>query len=396
MADRQMLSTDDLKDRLLSQLDLLVHHFAPPAPGSYHRGPKFFTLNPGRADRSVGSFCITMSGPNAGRWRDYATGEQGDVIDLIGLHLGLTEPAAKFRAAREWLGLDTEDPATRRAREELAARKRAERERQAAADADRADKMRKAAVGLWLSGQERILDTPVDHYLRGRGIDLRQLPHIPGAIRFHPECRYYHEVEEVDETTGEVTRRRLWRPMPAMVCAIARGRQIIDCHRTYLARDDQGRWTKAPVPDAKKVFGDYTGGAIRLSGEAGPRGGHLRLAKAPQGSRVFVAEGIENALSLMMLRHLAGQPPAFVVAAGMLHNLGRVELPAAITSVVLAADSDQGAQAQEGLQKAVAAHARAGRTVAVWRSQVPGEDLNDALKRALAEQAAAAETEGAV
>jgi hypothetical protein len=384
----QTLSTDELKSRLLARIDEIVHRLAPPAKGSHTKGDRYFTLNPGRADRTVGSFYITMSGPYAGQWRDFAVpGREGrgDIIDLIGLSLSITSVPEKFKVAREILGLDTEDPAARRRREEHAARMKAEREKRKAALAEEQKKTRKLAAAIWLSGQADIRATPVDHYLLGRGIDLARLSHLPGAIRFHPACRYYYEHETIDPDTGEVLTQKRWRPMPAMLTAFAMGKEIIDCHRTYLEQVD-GRWVKARVDDAKKVFGDYTGGSARLSGELGPRGGHLTLRQAPQGARVFITEGIENALSLAMLRALRGLPPAYIIAAGMIWNMGRVELPAEIASVTLAADNDQGEQARAALAEAVELHSAKGREVRVWRSDVPGEDLNDALQRALSEE----------
>jgi len=387
---RQQVSIDEIKDRLLAQLDHVVSIYAPAANGSHTTHGRFFTLNPGRADRSVGSFCITMGGAKAGRWNDYATGEHGDVLDLIGLSCSV-DGAGAIKEARAFLGLDTESPEVKRQREQAAAaakRRRAEQEKkQAEADL----KKRKRAAALWLSGLADIRGTPVDHYLRARGIDLAQLGHVPGAIRYHAECRNYFEVEETDQTTGEVRQRLTWKPYPAMLTAIARGPDIIDCHRTYLAFDDRaGQWIKAPdMPKAKKVFTDYTGGSIRLCGALGPRGGRLKLGQAPEGARVFVAEGIENALSLMMLRQLRGLPPAFVVAAGAIWNMAEVELPATVREVTLCADNDTGAQAQAQLQKAIDFHAGKGRSVRVWRSSIPGEDLNDALRRVLSERGAA-------
>ena len=388
-----LISIAEIKDRLLARLDLVVAHYAPPANGSYQKGALYFTLNPGRADRTVGSFCIHMAGGKAGQWVDYAvsgTEGHGDVIDLIGLSLGLSDPTAKIKAAREWLGLDTEDPATRRSRDQHAAQLRAERERRAVVDEQARAKNRDRAYALWLSGQEAIIGTPVDAYLKGRGIDLSILSHPARAVRFHPECRYYFDTELVNDTTGEVTKGKAWRPMPAMLTAIARGPKIIDCHRIYLARRADGSWGKADLPDGKKVFTDYTGGCARLSGEAGPRGGHLRLAQAPQGARVYIAEGIENALSLVALRALSGKPPAFVVAAGSIWNMAHVELPAQIGEVVLLADNDQHDQARDGLRRAQKAHQDKGRTVRTWASPIAGEDINDALKRALQDQKGAA------
>ena len=387
---RQQVSIDEIKDRLLAQLDAVISAYAPAANGSHTTHGRFFTLNPGRADNSVGSFCITVSGAKAGRWNDYATGKKGDVLDLIGLSCG-TNASGAIREARAYLGLDTESPELKRQRDQAAAEAKRRRAAQEKKHAEDAAKKIKRAYALWLSGAETIIGTPVDHYLRARGIVLADLPRLPGAIRYHAECRYYFEGDVVDQSTGEVRQALQWRPYPAMLTAIARGPHIIDCHRTYLAFDDQtGLWIKAPdMPKAKKVFTDYTGGSIRLSGELGPRGGHLKLSQAPEGARVFVAEGIENALSLMMLRQLRGQPPAFVVAAGAIWNMAEVELPATVREVTLCADNDSGPQAQAQLQKAVEFHAKQGRRVRVWRSDTPGEDLNDALRRALNEKGAA-------
>lgn len=380
---RQQVSIEEIKDALLAQLDHVVHHYAPPASGSFTKHGKYFTLNPGRADRSVGSFCVTMSGPKAGRWMDFATKEHGDILDLIRLQLGC-DAAGAIKEARAFLGLDTESPELKRKREIAAARAKADRARAEARAKQAAEKARETARAIWLSGQEVILDTPVDHYLRGRGIDLRAFRHPPRAIRFHPACRYYFDAELVDDTTGEIRTVSQWRAMPAMVTAIAKGGAgIIDCHRTYLAQDPKRGWVKADLPDAKKVLTDYTGGAIRLCGPNGPRGGQTKLAKAPPGSRVVVTEGIENALSYMAIRAMTGRDPAFVVAAGSIWNMANIELPDTVTEVVLAADNDTNDQARAQLAAAVGFHKSRGRAVRVWRSKVPGNDLNDELQRVL-------------
>ncbi|WP_112312510.1 DUF7146 domain-containing protein [Pseudogemmobacter bohemicus] len=396
---RQQVSIETIKDRLLAQIDSVVSRYAPEAPGAFHKGSLYFTLNPGRVDNNVGSFCIHMSGPDAGRWVDFACAPAGsgrgkyltgDLIDLIGMSLGLTHARDALAEARRFLGLETEDPATRRQREEHAARLKREREAQVVDRAAQLLKKQKKAEALWLSGQRELRGSPVDLYLKGRGIDLSLLGHAPGAIRYHPECFYVPDVREehVDPDSGEVSFRRVKGKavrMPAMLTAIALKGRIIDCHRTYLALGERG-WVKADLPDAKKVFSDYTGGSIRLCNGLGPRGGRgAALSQCPPGTRVFIAEGIENGLSGVMLRHLAGLDPERVIAAGSIWNLGEVELPANVSEVILAADNDQGAQAQAQLAEAVAKHKRAGRVVRVWKSRIPGEDLNDALRRVLKE-----------
>lgn len=381
---RQAVSIEDIKDRLLAQLDGVLDRYAPPAAGAYRKGKLYFTLNPGRADRRVGSFCVTLTGPDAGRWVDFATHPRGgDILDLIGLSLSL-EPVDAIREARAFLGLDTESPELRRAREAAAAKARARREADELAEKARIIKRQKAAQGLWLSAQERIAGTPVEAYLRGRGIDLARLGWQPRAIRYHPECLYFREEEVVDPESGEITTRRL-PPLkvPAMVTAIVRGSTHVGTHRTYLGIDPAtGRWAKARLPDAKKVLGDMMGGSIRLGNGTGPRGGRgPSLSQCPPGTRVYVAEGIETALSALMLR-----PGVRMLAAVSLANMGEIDLPEAVTEVVLIPDGDEGAQAQEAFARAVARHAERGRLVRVL-PPVAGQDFNDRLQAALAAEA---------
>jgi hypothetical protein len=377
---RDPISGDQIKAMLVDRIDAVVARYAPPAPGSHTTRGKYFTMNPGRADRSVGSFVIRMDGPSAGRWNDYATGQRGDLVDLIGLCLGLSVKDA-FAEARAFLGLTNLSPEDRARQAEAAAQAAAQaaarrRQQEAQRAADRA-RHRKWAEGLWMSAQERIAGTPVEAYLRARGIDLAALGRQPRALRYHPACTLVQEM--VDGETGEV--REVRSQVPAMVAGIVNGRgEIIGAHRTYLRRSD-GIWRKEDGPAAKKVLGEVKGGCIRLSSGTGARGGKAPgLNSAPPGSEVVIAEGIETALSALILR-----PGIRVVAAVSLGNMAEVELPGTIARVVLVSDGDSHPQAAAAFDRAVAAHAAKGRTVRVWRSPVAGEDLNDALRRALRE-----------
>lgn len=391
----QLIPTEDLKDLLCEKLDEILGRFFDQT-GAYTKGNRRFLLNSPRGDRHVGSFCVTLSGPDRGRWADFAMSPlrgsrspyaTGDIFDLLAMGAHTANPAGTFKLAREIVGLQTEDPASAREREKRRLQREAEAEKARQAKAEQRKKRTQIAQGIWLSAQANVIGTPVDAYLKGRGIDLATLPHMPHAIRFHPECRYYFEAEVMDQATGEMVRQKTWRPMPAMVTALHGRSGIMDCHRTYLEQVD-GAWIKARLPegDTKKVLSDYSGASARLCGQLGPRGGHLRLAEAPEGSTVYIAEGIENALSLIALRALTGRDPAFVIAAGAVFNFARVDLPPTVARVVLAADNDAGDQARAQLQLAIEAHAAQGRTVQVWRSELPGEDLNDRLRRALKEQ----------
>lgn len=371
MTDRHTHSIEEIKDMLLAQVDAVAHHYAPEASGSYHDKGLYFTLNPGRADRSVGSFVIRLTGPRAGTWNDYATGEFGDLIDLIRLSLGCNMGDA-LREARAFLGLNVADPALTRQREKAAAEAKA---RRAEAERRQKDMRRRAAeqaLAIWLSAQERIRGTPVERYLAdARGIDLAQLGRQPRAIRYLKDCYYKH----TDPKTGEVIEARL----PAMVTLVSdRHGRGIALHRTYLQLQ-RGAWSKAELPVSKKVLGDYSGAAIHLWRGIGPRGGKPpSLWKAPPGTRVFIAEGIEDGLSAAMIL-----PEARILSALSLSNLGRVELPPSVDHVTLIADQDENDQARAQLQRAVWLHQKAGRKVTLWQNRRGGKDLNDALRSEL-------------
>lgn len=364
-----MHSIEQIKNRLLDRLADVIDHYAPRAEGSYTAFGRHHTLNPGRADRHVGSFYIHLNGDRAGQWRDHATGGFGDVLDLIGLSLNLTDAKEQLREARRFLGISNETPEQRRDRE---ARAEKGRQRRIQAEKDRrTDEKRKAGAAqrLWLGAQPRIQGTPVEFYLRAtRGIDLGALNRQPGALRYMPECWY----QDIDEETGEVIEGR-W---PAMLAAIVNASgEFVAVHRTWLAPNSAGCWDKAPVPKPKKVLGNYYRSAINLWRGIGPRGGKpASLPKCPPDSRVFIAEGVEDALSTILLL-----PEQRVIAAISLSNLGAVDLPDNVSQVTLVADRDEGPAAQDALQRAITQHQNKGRSVRVFENTWGGKDLNDAL-----------------
>lgn len=374
---RQSFTLDQIKDMLLGQIDSVVDHFAPPVAGSYTDKGLYYTLNPGRGDRRVGSFVITMTGAKAGKWTDYATGSHGDILDLCGLAIngdGRTDVATSLREARAFLGLDTSDPAAARRREERAAQSRAQRAEATKQDRDRRERRRAAAHRLWLSGAAELSGTPVDLYLRARGIPLDRLPRAPRVLRSVARCRYEH----TDRETGEVFEGEY--PVMAAAVTDATGR-FQGIHRTYLHCHD-GKWTKAPLPAAKKVLGNAWEHGINVWAGIGPRGGKpASLPQCAPGSHVYLTEGIEDALSVALLL-----PAERVVAAISLGNLRAIRLPANVAGVTIVADLDEGAQQRDLLDRAIEAHRASGRIVRLWQNGHGGKDLNDALRAALSRQ----------
>lgn len=373
MTTRQTYSLEQIKERLLEQVGNVVEHYAPRVQSSHtDTKGRYFTLNPGRADRSVGSFYVQMHGAKAGHWTDLATGEFGDILDLIALNLRCDLKDA-LREARTYLGLQTESPEDRARRDKAAQKAKADRQAAEQRDRENAARRVKQAQAIFLSAQENLRGTPVEYYLRDqRAIDLAKLGRQPRALRYLKDCRYY----DVDPETGEV----IEGCFPAMVAAVSdfRGRMVA-VHRTWLAIGPDGRWDKAPVPKPKKVLGNFAGAAINIWRGTGPRGGKpASLPQCPPDTHVMMSEGIEDALSTVVLL-----PDARVIAGISLGNLGQVVLPANVSTLTLVADLDEGGAAQAALQRAIAAHQKAGRTVRLFQNQWGGKDLNDALRDAL-------------
>ena len=55
-------------------------------PGAHWKGNEFWTLNPNRPDKHIGSFHIS----DIGQWFDHAIEQGGDLIEIISKRDGLT------------------------------------------------------------------------------------------------------------------------------------------------------------------------------------------------------------------------------------------------------------------------------------------------------------------
>lgn len=331
------------------------------APGGRVDAGKYWALCPWRGDRRVGSFYVNLAGPYAGKWHDHATGEHGDLLDLIQLAAGLDRRGA-FDEARRFLGLDGETPAQvairARARDKAREARKAEDIQAARARARRVA----AAWDIWGQGGP-IHGTATEAYLAGRGITLGRLGRAPLAIRHHGALPW----READRETGEITEG----VAPAMIAAIygpaAAGRvpAFFGVHRTWLAREGDA-WRKAKLESPKKVLGSMRGGFVRLW--AG-RGAH---------PPVYLTEGLEDGLSAAVLR-----PSAMVLMAISLGNIAAMELPPALRRLTIVRDNDANAQARAAIDKAVERFRAQGRKVGIWANHHGGKDLNDALMSAL-------------
>jgi hypothetical protein len=161
-----------------------------------------------------------------------------------------------------------------------------------------------------------------------------------------------------------------------MVAAVVDGQgRHIATHRTFL----DGRGGKAPLDTVKLTLGSPMGGHVPLW-----KGRHdCTLRALPEGVPVWISEGIEDGLSVALLK-----PAERVISAVSLANLGRVELPETVREVVLIGQNDPETlpdgrphPARLAFAAAVQQHAEAGRVV---RRAVPPagiKDFNDWLRQ---------------
>ncbi|WP_022730087.1 DUF7146 domain-containing protein [Thalassospira lucentensis] len=233
--------------------------------------------NPGR------SLFVRISGRRAGKWCDAATGEYGDLIDLIMLNRGLALRDA-LAEARHFLRMPRlpEPPVT-----------------YSHENPDVYDPV--AAARRLFAASVPITGTLVERYLDSRGIHLMQ-DHT--ALRFHPKCSYRNE-----------TGFEVW---PAMIAAVTGLDGVITgIHRTWLDPQTCG---KAPVAQPRRALGQLLGHAVRFG---------------QVGDIAIAAEGLETALTLKLLF-----PNLPVLAALSAAHLGALILPDSLQRLYVARDND--------------------------------------------------------
>jgi putative DNA primase/helicase len=182
--------------------------------------------------------------------------------------------------------------------------------------------------------------TPVEDYLRGRGITLP----IPSALRY----------------LSQAPHRCGWY-FPAMVAlVVAFDGEPTGVHFTYIKRDGAGKY---PFPDP----------SLQRECRGAMRGSSVHLAPYVSGQELGVAEGIETALSCMQLFDL---PTWAALSTSGFHTL---ELPPEIRKVVIAVDNDLNGAGQAAALSLYTRLKDEGRSVRLLMPPEPGTDFNDAL-----------------
>ena len=203
------------------------------------------------------SLFVRLHGPGVpGKWTDAATGEHGDLLDLIRHRSGASTLRAALAEARAFLAL----PAPPASGESYDATEAARR--------------------LWRRCRS-IQGTRAEAYLRARRLGRCRFP----ALRFHPELRY-REGSSL-------------RCFPALVAAVTGDDGAIHgVQRTWL---DPQTPAKADVATPRKALGRIHGRAVRFG--------------TPD-TALLVGEGIETVLSIVTA--VPGVTAAAALSAGSL------------------------------------------------------------------------------
>ena len=272
------------------------------------------------------SLFVRLRGPGTpGKFTDAATGQHGDLLDLIRHRSHAPTLRAALAEARAFLALTPAAPDC----DPGAAR---------ATAADAAYDATEAARRLWRRCRP-VAGSHAERYLLARGLARCRF----AALRYHPELR---------NREGSSVRR-----LPALVAAVTGGDgAITGVQRTWL---DPRRPAKAGVATPRKALGRVYGLAVRF-GSVSP----------DDDAALVVGEGIETVLSL-----ITAVPEIRAAAALSAGSLGAFAPPAGAARLVIARDNDEdGALAAERLARRCA---RAG--VAATIVVPAGNDFNDDL-----------------
>jgi len=274
----------ELASRLARDVEAVCRHYL----SAGHREGRYWLVGDARNTPGRSMF-VRLTGPASGkgaigRWRDAASGEHGDLLDIIREASGLRDFRDVIEEARRFLGsprpaVSTRPPSTSASHRSANAPRRL------------------------FAMAEPVAGTIVETYFRKRGITAL---HETAALRYHPSCYY---------RTGGTSLRQAG---PAMIAAVTDldGR-ITGVHRTWLDPAGSG---KAAIATPRRAMGHLLGNGVRF--------GTAQDVMA-------AGEGIETVLSLRI-----ALPTMPMVAALSAAHLAGLILPQTLERLYVAHDND--------------------------------------------------------
>lgn len=286
-------SASDLAARLAHDAEAVCREYL----SSGHKSGRYWIVGDvrNRKGRSMFVRLKESSKARAGKWNDAATGEHGDLLDIIRESCGLTEFRDVAEEARRFLSLPRPEPepASSPARKSPA------------------PTGSPLAAKRLFSMAQPITGTPAESYLCRRGITAL---HGTGSLRFHPRCYYRPDEHSPTET---------W---PALIASVTNldGHQT-GAHRTWLDPNGFSEATlgKAPIDTPRRAMGDLLGHAVRFG---------------VAGEVMAAGEGIETILSLRCI--LPDMPMAAGLSAA---HLAAILFPETLRRLYIVRDDDPAA-----------------------------------------------------
>lgn len=279
----------ELSERLAANAQAVCRHYLPAG----RREGRYWMVGDvaGTPGRSLYVRLFENERGAIGNWVDAATGEHGDLVDLIRLNQRHVRLADTIDEAERFLSLP---PA---AHDDHAV---------AAAFAKPARAGSPNAAKRLFAASKPLIGSLAATYLRSRGI--AQLTDLQ-ALRFHPRCYYRANDDDNPETLGA---------LPALIAAVSDMNAVqTGTHRTWL--DPSGQM-KANVASPRRAMGNILGNAVRFG----------------NADDVLIAgEGIETVLSLCEV--LPGMPMA---AATSSVHLAAIQFPPTLRRLYVARDWD--------------------------------------------------------
>lgn len=278
----------DLSERLAQNAQAVCRHYLPAG----RREGRYWMVGDvaGASGRSLYVRLFETERGAIGNWVDAATGERGDLIDLIRLNQRHGRLAETIDEAERFLSLPpSADDETRKHSSGPPARAGSP-----------------TAARRLFAASKPIIGTLAVTYLQSRAIThFADLP----ALRFHPCCYYRLNDDDVPGTPGV---------FPALIASVTDddGTQT-GAHRTWLEPSGS---MKAAVASPRRAMGNILGNAIRFG----------------KAQDVMAAgEGIETMLSLREVF-----PPLPLAAATSSSHLAAILFPPTLRRLYVARDRD--------------------------------------------------------
>ncbi|PCD02209.1 DNA primase [Sphingomonas spermidinifaciens] len=280
-----MAHVSDLSRQLARNAEAVCRYYLPAG----HRDGRYWIAGDvhGAKGRSL---YVRLKGPDhgkgaAGKWTDAATGEHGDLLDLIRAHCSHLALADTLAEARYFLSLP--QPTTFEDSESVP------------------QGSPKAALRLF-AASGLIGATIAERYLRTRCISGIRAERW---LRFHPRCWHRRSTDDPPDTPSA---------MPALIAAVTDEHgTVTGVQRTWL---DPRDCTKARLVRPRRAMGNLLGNGVRF-GAAGP-------------VMVF-GEGVETMLSLRMVL-----PRMSMIAGLSANHLAALSFPSVLRRLYVAREAD--------------------------------------------------------